>query len=457
MSSKNQNCLALLSLALVGTALFQPVALANDSVFASLANDAKVGAVVRASSFHRYNTSVNQQGSGIGGWVNIQSGEVSNAVSFAAAYYFVAPLDDPDSRPYNYILKDPRQDGFGVLGEAFVKLRHDKHSLSIGRQSLNFAWYMEDVYRFYNKLDQSMVGRRDVRGMHPITYEAIALQGRLGNETIRYYAGFANKMKQVNDDEFRNLYQGAYQTTKWPDSLKTGDSDGMSFVGAIWKPNRDFMLTGSYHAVADLLNMAYVDADYVHRLGNGRYLRFGTQYMAQSSNGKSLVSGGRDFDTYYGGLYGEVRLIPWLVGYGMGGVTASNDEIRSPYSIGPSYLVQRIGENSKAGERTWIVGTIFDFSSVGAKGLSFDINYGQRSNRHVAGDSRKSLADWNELATDLVYFLPPEAGVFKNLRLRARWARVWEKGEDWAGGSSVSLDRTTSDVRFDASLNIPFN
>jgi hypothetical protein len=425
--------------------------------------DAKAGAVVRAATFHRYSqtdgpaATFNQDGAGFGGWVFGNTGELGETLSFGGAYYFVTPLHSPKGRSFNYILKDPDQDGFGILGEANVKLRYDKHSLTVGRQSLNFAWYMDDVYRFYNKLDQSMVGRRDVRGMHPITYEAAVVRGSLVNDTVRYYAGQATKMKQINDDEFRNLYKGAYQTTVFPESAKRGDSDGMDFVGAIWKPNKNLMLTGSYHAVDDMLNMAYVDLDYVHRLTDKRYVRFGTQFMYQSSNGDSQVSNGRSFDTQYGGVYGEVRLVPWLIGYGMGGLTADGEEIRAPYSIGPSYLIQRVGENSKAGERTWILGSIIDFSSLGARGLSFDINYGQRSNRHVAHESSKPLADWDELATDLVYFLPPEAGFFSNLRLRARWARVWEKGEDWSGGVQGRLDQTRTDVRFDASLNIPFN
>lgn len=419
-------------------------------------DDAKAGAVVRASSFHRFSSAIDQEGAGLGGWLNGNTGELGKTLSFGGAYYFVTPLHAPANRPFNYILQDPGQDGLGVLGEAYAKLRFDKHSLTVGRQSLNFAWYMEDVYRFYNKLDQSMIGRRDVRGMHPITYEAALVQGSFAGDSVRYYAGHASKMKQVNDDQFRNFYQGAYQTTVFPESSKLGESNGMNFAGAIWKPNRNFMLTGSYHAVDNLLNMAYIDVDYVHRLGEQKYVRFGTQAMHQSSNGSSLVSNGRDFNTQYGGIYAEVRMIPWLVGYGMGGLTGHNDEIRSPYSIGPSYLVQRVGENSKAGERTWILGSIVDFSTLGIRGLSFDVNYGQRSSRHVAGDSSKPLANWNELATDLVYFLPPEAGFFSNLRLRARWAKVLEKGEDWASGAQGNIDRKTTDIRFDMSLNIPF-
>jgi hypothetical protein len=41
--------------------------------------------------------------------------------------------------------------------------------------------------------------------------------------------------------------------------------------------------------------------------------------------------------------------------------------------------VQRIGENAKAGEQTIILGSTFDFSTLGARGLSFDVSYGERT------------------------------------------------------------------------------
>ena len=133
------------------------------------------------------------------------------------------------------------------------------------------------------------------------------------------------------------------------------------------------------------------------------------------------------------------------------GTTSDGEDIRSPYSIGPSYLVQRIGENSKAGENTWILGTIVDFGTLGVKGLQFDINYGQRSNRHtVTANGLVAATDWNELATDLIYVFPQD-GFFKNMRTRLRYATVWEDGGTLVG------TKTQNDLRLDVGLNIPFN
>lgn len=424
--------------------------------------NAKAGYMFRTSYFDRrsdgdaVSPGFTQQGMGIGGWLWGNTGEINNMLSFGGTYNFTVPLYSPDENPYNFILRDPKQSSVSVLGEANVRFRYGTHNVVLGRQSINQQWFMEDVARFFNKLDQSMIGRRDVRAMHPIHYEAATIQGRFADETVRYYAGYVDQARQINDNDFRNLYQAVYQITVWPEENKTGDSDGALYGGVQWRPHRDMMLEGSYYALDNLLNMVYIDFDYVHRLENNRYVRFGTQFMYQEGNGDALMSNIKDFDTNYWGIYGETRLIPWLAAYGMAGITDDGEDIRSPYSIGPSYLVQRFGENSRAGERTWIVGALFDFTPLGARGLQFDISYGERTDRHLAAHSDRPLPDWDEVATDLIYTFPQDSPL-KNMRARARYAKVWEKGPAFIGGQIQNNDRTTDDTRFDISWNIPFN
>jgi hypothetical protein len=221
--------------------------------------------------------------------------------------------------------------------------------------------------------------------------------------------------------------------------------------------------------VQNLADLAWVDLDYVYRMGEGRYLRFDTQYIYQRSrrNLPSFPTDSpepdpgpllpiEDLKTWNWAGYVEGRWWPWLVGYGMVGVTADDDEIRSPYSLGPSYLVQRIGENAKAGEKTWIVGALFDFASLGAPGLQFDVNYGQRRDRHMQRDSAKPIADWDELATDLIYVFPESAGWAKGIRMRARWAKVWEEGDQFSNGLITRIDQTTTDLRLDFQWLVTF-
>lgn len=440
---------------------------APPSLFKGFFENAKVGMLFRTSYFYRTSNGddsnagvLDQRATGIGGTLYGSTGEIRDLLSFGAAYDFTIPLYAPDGEGYNYILRDPNQNPVSSIGEAYSKLRFGKEAVVVvGRQTINNAWYMEDVARFYNKLDQSMIGKRDVRAMQWIKYEAATIQGSLDQDTYRYYGGYITGARQINDNEFRNPYKAAFQTAVWPDDAKNGNSSGIAYAGLQYKPTKNMMMEGSYYNLQDMLNMAYVDLDYVYRLSGTNYVRLGTQYMYQGGNGDNLVTTGRDFNTGYWGVYLETRPFPWLIPYGMAGVTKSDDEIRAPYSIGPSYMVQRIGENSKAGEHTWILGALLDFSTFGARGLQFDANYGQRRDRHqwsattvgaVTTYNYAETTDWDELATDLIYTFPGDT-FFKGMRVRLRYARVWEDG------GTLDGTKTTDDYRSDIGWNIPFN
>ncbi len=471
-ASRSKLALAMALGFLAGAASAQSVATDEKSSKSGLPfwDDASIGYMFRVASFKRSSLGdppsaplFNQQGAGIGGWLYGTTGELADFLSFGATYNFVHPIGNwSDNYAYNFILKDPTQSGYGVFGEANARLRYGTNTLVIGRQTIRNQWFMDGVYRFFNKLDQSMVGPRDIRGMNWITYEAVTLQGRVLDDSLRYYGGYVTNMKQVNDDEFRNLYQGGWNVFLYPTDLRMGDSNGMAYVGMNWKPTNDSMVSASYHNVQNMLNMVYTDYDYVFRMEDKKYFRVGVQWMYQESNGESLMRGvngqpGPSFNTNYGGLYLEARPVPWWIPYAAFGLTSDRNQIYSPFSIGPSFLIQRVGENSRAGERTWILGTTIDFSSWGAQGLAFDITYGQRSNRNVDGNPNLPVADWNEMATDLIYLFPQD-GFLKNMRLRARYAKVWQKGDNWVASTNSiqDVDSTTNDLRFDAQLNIPF-
>ena len=434
-------------------------------------DDATVGYMFRTASFNRSSSgdanvpglAFKQAGAGVGGWVYGTTGEIGEMLSFGATYNFVEPIWAPEQYPFNFILKDTSQSGYGVIGELNARLRLGSNQIVVGRQTIRNQWFMDGVYRFFNKLDQSMVGPRDIRGMNWITYEAATLQGRAFDDSLRYYAGYVTDMKQVNDDKFRNLYQGGWNVFLYPSASRQGDSDGMAYVGMNWKPTNNNMVSASYHNVQNMLNMVYLDYDHVFRMDEGKYFRVGAQWMYQESNGQSLMRGsngqtGANFNTNYGGIYLESRPMPWWIPYFAAGLTSDHNQIYSPFSIGPSYLIQRVGENSAAGERTWILGTTFDFATFGVNGLSFDVTYGQRTNRSVNGSPNLPLADWTEVATDLIYIFPQD-GFFKNLRARARYAKVWQKGDEWraAAGAIQYVDYSINDVRFDVQLNVPFN
>jgi hypothetical protein len=407
---------------------------------------AKAGMTLRSSFFERSKpneTAPAAEAWGLGGWIGGETGELGKVFSLGGNYYFVGEMYGPSDGGGNFILND-QQNGYSVLGEAWGRLRFGDHTLTAGRQALSYGWALDGVYRFFNRYDGSFIGRRDVRAMLPLNYESATVNGRFADGNVRYYGGFAWDMRQINSDTFTNLAEAA---------LLPGDSDGMWYAGAQWKINNDLMLQGSYHAVQDLLNMGWVDLDYVYRMDSNKYVRFDTQYIHQSSNGKNFLG---DFSTWNWAGYVEARLVNWAIPYATIGFNSDAEEIRAPYSLGPSYLVQRIGENAKAGEKTWIIGTHFDFAGLGGPGLSFDINYGQRRDRHAKGNSAQPLSDWDELATDLIYVFGKDTAWLSGTRVRFRWAQVWEGGSTFSNGSIVPVDQKQTDLRFDFQIPISF-
>ncbi len=419
---------------------------AGGDIVGDLMTGAKAGAVLRAVSFSRTkpnNTGPSAEAIGAGGWLFGETGEIAKTLSFGGAAYGIAKVSGPDRHGGNFVLKDdpPGQEGYALIGEAWGRLRFGEQAVTAGRVSPNLGWYLDGVYRF-NRNDSAFLGRRDFRGMLPLSFEAALATGKLAQDTVRYYGGYVWEMRQVNQNTFKNLATGA---------LLPGDSDGMAFAGGGWKINNDLMLQGGYHAVSNVMNIGWGDLDYMYRIAKDKYVRLDVQYINQNSNGTAVP-----FSTSSRAAYLEARPLPWWIPYGLVGRTGDGQDLRSPYSLGPSYLIQRVGENAWAGEHTWILGSTFDFGTFGVPGLSFDANYGQRTDRHLPGDASKPLADWTETATDLVYVFGKDAGLLSGMRLRARWARVWLKGNNFAAGRITDITQQLDDVRLDVSWLIQF-
>jgi hypothetical protein len=417
------------------------------SIVDALRRGATIGTMLRGSYFSRTKPGRNgptAEAGAVGGWLFGETGEFRNMLSFGAALGYVADLHAPEGHGGNFILQDPNQDSYAVLGVAYARLRADNHALTVGRVAPQHAWSLDGVYRFYNRFDGAFTGRRDVRAMMPLTYEGGTVAGKLANDTVRYYGGYLTGMKQVNEDEFKNLAASAFLP---------GDSDGMAYAGAQWKINRDMMLQGGYHRADNLLDMSWVDFDYVYRMGKDQYVRLDLQYHYQTDNGDASLG---QFSMNNRAAYVEARWLPWFIPYGIIAQNSDGAELRSPYSLGPSYLVQRIGENAKAGESTWILGATFDFATLGLPGFVFDVNYGERTDRHVNGNTSQPLADWREVATDFIYTFGKEWGWAQGMRVRARWARVWEKGDNFANGVINNISQRQDDVRFDFQWRVVF-
>ena len=412
----------------LGPLLATSAAAAEDSFTA----DAKAGAQFRTLYFNRDLPARIQESWAAGGWLWGRTGYWRDFLSFGGTLYASLPLYAPNDRDGTLSLK-PGQDGYGVLGEAYAKLKVSDQTLTLYRQTIGTNPQKAEGVRGI-QTDMNYLGSRDIR-MTPLSYEAAMLGGPIG-EALRYQAGYVSKVKDLNADKFVSMSRLAGVTTK---------DTGMWTGGLQWSPQKDAWVQGFYYSVEDTIRIGYVDVDWVTRTSKDSYYRVAAQYTDQRSDGANLLLG-RAFKTWNAGLYGELGW-NWFKAYGALGGTGDGEQIRNLYSFGPFYITQRIKTFSRAGEEAALLGTTFDLAGAGLPGFSFDFNISD--GRHAIDPvTRAGQPKWREYDTDFIYRFAKESAL-SGMRLRFRWGRVYED-------FGTRVDRT-DDTRFDVNWAISFN
>ena len=283
-----------------------------------------------------------------------------------------------------------------------------------------------------NRSDLTYLGRFDNR-MVPITYEAALFAGQY-DDSLNYYAGWVNKAKPRNSENFGHVGSviGA-----------TGSDSAMWMGGLQFAPMKDLWVQGWYHQVTDVLRIGFLDADYVYRLSKASYLRLAGQYTHERSDGSNALTG-KSFATSNAQTYGEFGM-DWMTLYGAYSRTGSGADIRLPFSSGPIYTQQVTRTFVRAHESVWQVGAGADLGAW-APGLStyFDVTSGKNA---INASSGARLADEIEYDVGAVWTLKQKGSYFDGLRSRIRYGWVTDK-------TGVG-DKRSTDLRID--VNLPIN
>jgi hypothetical protein len=414
----------------LGPLLLGGAAAADDPFIA----DAQAGAQFRSLYFDRTLPASRQQSWAAGGWLWGRTGYWRDFLAFGGTLYASLPLYAPEDRDGTLSLK-PGQDGYGVLGEAYARLKISEQTLTLYRQTIGANPQKAEGVRGI-QTDMNYLGSRDIR-MTPLTYEAAMLGGPI-SDALRYQAGYVSKVKDINADTFVSMSRLAGVTSK---------DTGMWTGGLQWSPQKDAWVQGAYYSVEDTIRIAYVDADWVTRTSKDSYYRVAAQYTDQRSDGANLLLG-RSFKTWNAGLYGEYGW-NWFKAYGALGSTGEGEQIRNLYSFGPFYISQRIKVFSRAGEDAALLGTTFDLAAAGfPPGFSFDVNVANDLGRNAIDPvTLAALPKWREYDTDFIYRFATDSAV-PGMRLRLRWGRVYED-------FGTRVDRT-NDLRFDVNWTLSF-
>jgi outer membrane porin, OprD family len=374
--------------------------------------------------------STQKQAWAFGGKLFGRTGYWNDMVQFGASYYLAAPLDAPDDKDGTGLLA-PGQKTISVLGELYARLKYEKQTLTLGRQEIDMGYKRASGVRG-NRSDATYLGKQDNR-MVPITYEAALLGGPL-SDSLNYYAGWVNKAKPRNSEEFSSV--GSVIGAKGSDSA-------MWMGGVQFAPMKDVWVQGWYHVVSDVMRISFVDADYVYRLSKESHLRFAAQYTDQRSEGSNALTG-KAFSTSNAQAYGEYGM-NWLTVYGAYSRTGSGADLRLPFTSGPIYTQQVTRTFIRAHETAWQLGVGADLATWAPGVTAFvDVTSGKDA---INANTGAKLADQLEYDAGAVWTLKQKGSYLDGLRARVRYG--------WVTDKTQVGDKKSTDLRID--VNLPIN
>jgi outer membrane porin, OprD family len=374
--------------------------------------------------------STQRQAWALGGKLYGRTGYWNNMVQFGASYYLAAPLHAPDDKDGTGLLA-PGQESISVLGELYARLKYEKQTLTLGRQEIDMGYKRATGVRA-NRSDATYLGKQDNR-MVPITYEAALLGGPL-SDSLNYYAGWVNKAKPRNSEEFSSV--GSVIGAKGSDSA-------MWMGGLQFAPMKDVWVQGWYHVVSDVMRIGFVDADYVYRLSKTSHLRLAGQYTDQRSEGSNALTG-KAFSTSNAQAYAEYGM-DWMTFYGAYSRTGSGADLRLPFTSGPTYTQQVTRSFVRAHESAWQLGIGADLANwVPGVTAFFDVTSGKDA---INANTGAKLADELEYDAGAVWTLKQKGSYLDGLRARVRYG--------WVTDKTTVGDKKSTDLRID--INLPIN
>lgn len=345
----------------------------------------------------------NSEAWALGGSVGFKSGYLADRFAVSAVGYTSQPLYAPDDRDGTLLLA-PGQEGYTVLGQAYGEFKFaERVFAAVGRKEYNTPYINKNDFR-----------------MTPNTFEGITLYGTAGGKDgapeWRFGGGFISKIKERNSDEFVWMSRDA----------GAGVDRGVYAAGANYKVG-NFSLGAAEYYSDDIINIFYTEAKYAFDIAEGYKLRLAAQYSDQRSTGDDLLEG-YAYETYQAGAKVDLGAgaAQWILAY-----TLTDDEadIQSPWGVHPGYTSIQVQDFNRAGEAALMLKAVYDFTRLGATGLSTYALW-------VHGEGRPAPAyDEDELNLNLQW-TPAKTSALRGLSLRVRYAQVMQRG----GGDPVIND-----------------
>ncbi len=350
-----------------------------------------------------------------GGWLAYDSAVWRHLFSVGATFFTSQPFWAPDDRDGTLLLK-PGQDAINVLGIAYGRV-HFGESTAL------------TLYRQY--VDLPNVNRQDNR-MVPNTFEGFMLRGKY--ETFEYDAGWLEKIKTRNADTFRD-----FATVAGAENA----NEGMAIFGVTWNPVKATTFRISDHYVNNVFNTFFVEGAYTVPMSSGSTLGVAAHYMDQRTVGDDFIG---DWNTWVAGAKAEFG-IGALTLVGAYQQTGSGNKFQNPYGTYAGFQAMLLSDFDRADERAWMAKASYDFSGLGAEGVSASVSYNDgRHARDAFSDQRLS----NDREIDVGLFWAPKNS--PNAWLRPLTVTLWYANLDQ---SDYGITGDTDQYRAIVNYTIP--
>ncbi|WFS62009.1 OprD family outer membrane porin [Pseudodesulfovibrio thermohalotolerans] len=279
----------------------------------------------------------------IGGYLKYETPWLGDHFGAAAALYGTAPvtgeLNQKDQGGTG--LLSPDNEGFAVLGEAYLKVRVEETEARFWRQRIESP--------FINSNDSRMLAQ---------TFEAYGLKSS-DIDTLELSVFWVDKEKARDTELFKSMTEMA----------GLDEQGGVFMAGADWTPGKDLPMRFWNYYAPNLDNTFFTQIKYT--FGDPDGVRYGLLFQGvdQRSVGDQL---GGDYTTGEVGLMGSLMFAG--ITFDIGGTVVDGSQgIRNSWGTYPFFNNLMAYYFNRAGEKSLYLGLAYDFSRIGAKGFSANI------------------------------------------------------------------------------------
>jgi hypothetical protein len=226
---------------------------------------------------------------------------------------------------------------------------------------------------------------------------------------VQFAAGYVATIKPRNDNDFISMSEQA--------GAPPGRERGMITAGVRFTPIKALSFGAITYYVPDTWNIFYTEGNYTWPLTDKLGLKLQAQFTEQDSVGGDNLIG--SFHTRVGGAQASLSYNNAVFRAAFS-ITASTQNINSPYGSYPGYLSLMEKDFNRAGEKAWLLGFSYDFKDY-VTGLSATFNFARGTDAEDPA-TQNGLPNENEWDMTVDYRIPQ--GPLRGIWVRMRYAYV---------------------------------